>query len=176
MIKRMDKRGEEGFKLVNLILALVVLVVITLGILYFISKGKSAATNIPGNAEVISQACGLVALEQTKTSYCTQLREIRTDEYVTCDGAKDYGISITDAKSMESVCTGEANNLKKVVESACKNEFKDKESTKINGKVCGDGGWDIQQLKSCDTINDEDLCDAEINCIWLVNEERCMSS
>jgi len=132
----MNKRGQEGFKLVNLILALVVLVVIAGGIWYFTSKAQSAATNIPGNAEVISQACGLVASEQTKTSYCTQLREIRTDEYITCDGAKDYGISITDADSMKSICAGETNNLKKVVESACNNEFKDKKSTKINGEIC----------------------------------------
>jgi hypothetical protein len=172
----MNKRGQEGFKLVNLILALVVLVVIAGGIWYFTSKAQSAATNIPGNAEVISQACSLVASEQTKTSYCTQLREIRTDEYITCDGAKDYGISITDADSMKSICAGETNNLKKVVESACNNEFKDKKSTKINGKICSSGGWDIEELKPCDTINNEDLCDAESNCIWLVNEDICMSS
>tara|TARA_B100000315_G_scaffold219311_1_gene221155 strand:+ start:2528 stop:2980 length:453 start_codon:yes stop_codon:yes gene_type:complete len=145
MIKRMDKRGQEGFKLVNLILALVVLVVIALGILYFISKGKSAATNvIPDDAQIIVNGCNLVNNEVSKQSYCTQLRKVTKEVYATCDYVSTYGITIPDSKNMDSICEKEYGKPNELIKGSNRQlristqctELGLKDNTRANNLLC----------------------------------------
>ena len=87
MVRRMNKRGDEGFKLVNLLIALVVLIVIVIAIFFVTQQGRSVGQNLPGKSEIIAQACSAVDSPTFRESYCNQIREIGRDKYVTCNYA-----------------------------------------------------------------------------------------
>ena len=131
MFKRMNKRGDEGFKLVNLLIAIVVLVIIILGIFYVSNQGRNVGENIPSQVEVVTQACGFVASPDFRESYCNQIREVGKNKYVTCDYASETeGFLIVNRDQMKGICDTilQKNRIVSQI-----NEMKLKSSATVNG-------------------------------------------
>jgi len=104
-LKRFNSKGQEGWTLVNLLIALAVLVVIVLGIYYFVQQGEAIGENIPTQVEFVTQGCNLVDSEVLKESYCNQIRLIGKDKYVTCDyGFDNEGLILENGISMRGKC------------------------------------------------------------------------
>ena len=169
MIKRMDKKGQEGFTLVNLIIALLVLVVIAGGIFYVYQRGKDVAENVPSKVEFIIQSCVLVASEQTVESYCNQIREIGNNKYVTCDVAvTQENLNIENSDVMDPLCSVQESARKSSIQRQIA-ERKIKSSSEINGKSvdfwtlvetidkakakCTKVGDEIEYGKNLDAVN-----------------------
>ena len=101
----MNKKGDEGFKLVNLLIAIAVLVIIIIGIIYVSNQGSTVGENIPSQVEVVTQACGFVASPDFRESYCNQIREVGKNKYVTCDYAYDTKkFLIVNGDQMTNIC------------------------------------------------------------------------
>jgi len=180
-MKKRDKRGQiEGSTFVGLLIALVVLVVVILGIYYFVQRGQSIGQNVPSDVEVIIQACNLVAGENFKDSYCNQIREIGKNKYVTCDYAADKeALTIKDSDIMKPICAG-SSKVQRLNQQINDNNLKN--DTLINGEKVrawigkltnvsanttascisfSESDYDI-----CYAIETETLCKANTKCEW----------
>lgn len=176
MIKRRDKKGEAlSSNSVNWGIALMVLLVVFLAIYFLVDRSEAAGTNIPEQESVISQGCALVASETTAQAYCTQLRKLRSDLYITCDEAITYGVVVdsSDVDKMNNLCNH--NEWKDALQIKVKREcgeggiFEGDENIKINGKTCSEWLVDLSCEEFCelkgysesyDSVND-DMDDSE---------------
>lgn len=105
MIKRLNKKGDavESFS-VNWIYAIIFLIVIVIGLYLVVKYVGQTGKNIPQQEEVIVQFCSAFNPAELATSYCLQPRQIKTNEYITCDYADKYGLVINDAANKKLVC------------------------------------------------------------------------
>ncbi|MFA4953181.1 MAG: hypothetical protein WC584_03090 [Candidatus Pacearchaeota archaeon] len=130
--------AEQSFG-VNGIILLIFLVLVIAGIWYVVDRAKGAADNIPGQGEIIIQACNQLNAVQFQTSYCTQIRQIRTNEYTTCDYASNYGLILEDVTNKNKVCeTMDLQSKIILFRTQCEDRKLDSSKDKINGKTCGD--------------------------------------
>jgi hypothetical protein len=186
-IRGMNKKAQEvvsNFGTVGII-SIIFLVLVVLGIWYFSERGSEIGGQIPENAEVIAQACGVVAKESTINSYCLQFREVKTNTYVTCDKLSLYNIPVTDSDgafaNMNTKCNQYSENIEAKIKEACTTgDYKNKPTVEINGKKCSEytsslkcvndvKGTTYKQVVACTTepvLNSESLCKAQQGCTW----------
>lgn len=150
MVKRgLNKKGQEavtGFGVTGIVL-IVFMVVVILGIWYVNGVWEDATSITPKKAEAIALACSNTANEIAANTYCFELREIRKNEYITCDKAEDYGILVlgsdesdTSIKKMNVFCGEKFSFLNTTVLKECNDPagkfYEKKSKVKINGKTC----------------------------------------
>jgi len=141
MKRGMNKKAQAGIesKTINWIIAFMVLLAVGLGIYFFMEKAGTIGTNIPGAEEAISQGCAMAASSGLQQTYCTQLRQLANDKYITCDKAKENGITIDSAlvDSLNSACSGMEEERKiKILRECSQGDFEGDKKVMINGKTC----------------------------------------
>lgn len=146
MKRGMNKKAQAGVetKTINWIIGFMVLLAVGLGIYFFMEKAETIGDNIPGAEEAISQGCAMAASSGLQQTYCTQMRQLAKNKYITCDEAKENGIIIDSplADSLNSVCENMENELKVKIKRECSEggDFEGNEEVMINGKTCNEWG------------------------------------
>jgi len=133
----MNRKGQvEMDRTVGLFIAIAVLVVIALGIFYFVQQGRTIGENVYSNVQVATTACNQVADEVSRESFCNQIRQIGKDKYVTCD----YGIVnegfIIDASGIIAGPCNEITQNNRIVAQVADRSLKG--SALVNGKSAGE--------------------------------------
>jgi len=181
-IRGLNRKGQEvvsNFGIVGII-GIVFLVVVILGIWYFSTRGEQAAGSIPENAEIIAQACSVVATESSINSYCLQIREVKSGVYATCDKMSNYNIVVTDSdgtnvqiNSMNEKCKQYATQLESKIREACvSGDYKGKPNIEINSKKCSaylTGTCQAKSnIKACTELSST-TCNSQSNCEWIAD-------
>ena len=168
MKRGMNKKAQAGIesKTINWIIAFMVLLAVGLGIYFFMEKAGTIGTNIPGAEEAIAQGCAMAASSGLQQTYCTQLRQLANDKYITCDKAKENGITIDSAlvDSLNSACSGMEEERKiKILRECSQGDFKGDKKVMINGKTCAGWGKGVtcKSLKGDWRLEKVDLCEIE---------------
>ncbi|MDP1695442.1 MAG: hypothetical protein Q8L29_00840 [archaeon] len=110
-----NKKGEEGWTLITLLIALLVLVVIGAGIYYVYTYASTTSGQyLPSDLQKIAVACEVSAKlgDLGKVDYCTQPKPVNygsETRYVTCNykNVKNY---ITD-KTLNGACNDAEDNI-----------------------------------------------------------------
>ena len=181
-----NKKGQEVVQSfgINGIILLIFLVLVIAGIWYVVDKAKGTSQNIPGQGEAIIQACNLLDAVQFQTSYCTQIRQIRTNEYTTCDYASHYGLILEDVVNKNKVCETMDSQSKIILfKTQCEDKKLDSSKDKINGETCGaligelggtcislGGDW---KSVACDTTKETDKT-TEVTSGKITNQFCCV--
>jgi uncharacterized protein (UPF0333 family) len=138
----LNKRGQTQWEMTGWILALIVLVAIGLIVYYFMSASDDITENMIKKAEVIAQTCSASASESFVNTYCLQLREIDSKNFVTCDSLysgkdKRYGVVIEGGDAMVSLCKDNEDALNNVIRNKCESLSESaKKKTNIIGISC----------------------------------------
>jgi hypothetical protein len=106
-MRGMEKRGQSGATLVEVLIALAVVVALLYAIYYAYSQYTAAAQYVPGDLSKLAFACDGYSRVSDKADYCVEPREIsfgRETRYVNCEypGVKSF---ITD-KTLAGQCPG----------------------------------------------------------------------
>lgn len=129
----MNKKGQEGFTMVQLMIALVVLVLVVIAVYWVFTRGQQVfGTITPASLDTLVMGCNSAGSTNGYFAFCEDPKEI-TDtkgqkQYVNCN----YGLL---AGKLQSSLQCNADAEKKMCE-ALKTQGKDMTKTRVNEKDC----------------------------------------
>jgi hypothetical protein len=143
-----NRKAQTQWEITGWVLAILVLAAVGMIVWYFMDTSETITDEMIQQAQVISSVCGGLASEATLQSYCTQLREIKKNEwYVTCNSLvsetkdKEFGIIPWDDATLMSGNTRCGKSevvevLGTIAKAKCKEIGKD--TAFVAGKVCSE--------------------------------------
>jgi uncharacterized protein (UPF0333 family) len=139
----LNKRGQTQWEMTGWILALLVLVAIGLIVYYFMGASEDITDNMIKKAQVIATTCSALSSEEFVQSYCLQLREIDSKNFVTCNSLavgddKKYGVVIEGGDFMSEICEKNKEAFESIRNTKCESLSESaKEKTTVAGVLCG---------------------------------------
>lgn len=164
-----DKRAQSEEGISKMVLAVLFLFLMA-GVIYFVFNFiNGVGDNAPKQQEVIIQFCGKYSSEPLKSTYCTQVRKLGRNKYVTCDYAASVeGFDIDGSEKMKSICSGmrSGKNYKEVTDESYvraiilgAEEGNIRESAVINGVTYAE--WKKKQ-EEIDTTESSNVCSGDV--------------
>jgi hypothetical protein len=141
--KRMNKKGQELWQLLVLLLGIAVVAIVIIGAIFGFDKIFGLFRPVGGELELVAQQCKLAAENNLVTSYCIEFKEVKIageTQYVNC---QDSRIVLEDAglkSQMDSKCSNGEQSAKSYCEQLKASlGGKYDEEVLVNNRPCGKG-------------------------------------